>query len=111
MLIILFKEGKFEKVEGNLSVGFIENILKNMCEEKVKVVFLKFRFEVLYKFRDVFMDMGMKRVFLVLDFFGIFNGENLVIEDVVYKSFISVVENGIEVVVVMVVMLMMNVFM
>lgn len=96
MLIILPKEGKFEKVEGNLSAGSIENILKNMREEKVKVALPKFRFEASYKLRDVLMDMGMKRAFLVPDFSGISNGENLAIEDVVHKSFISVAENGTE---------------
>ncbi|MCO6040280.1 serpin family protein [Thermococcus alcaliphilus] len=96
MLIILPRKGKFEKVEGNLSVQFVENILENMHEEKVKVALPKFRFEASYKLRDVLMDMGMKSAFLVPDFEGISNDGNLAISEVIHKSFISVAENGTE---------------
>ncbi|MBP1911606.1 serpin B [Thermococcus stetteri] len=96
MLIILPRGGKFEKVEGNLSAGSIENIIENMREEKVKVALPKFRFEASYKLRNALMDLGMRSAFLVPDFSGISNDRNLAIEDVLHKSFISVAENGTE---------------
>ncbi len=96
MLIILPKEGKFDEVEKELSAGFIEEIMNGTAEESVKVTLPKFRLEEEYHLKDALMEMGMGSAFTMPDFSGISPEGNLVISDVVHKTFISVAENGTE---------------
>jgi serpin B len=96
MIIILPKSvDGIRRLEGNLSVQFLKELVRSLRLEKVRVILPKFRFEASYKLRNVLIDMGMDKAFTSADFSGI-SDEPLAISQVIHKSFISVAENGTE---------------
>ncbi|MCD6523377.1 MAG: serpin family protein [Thermococcus sp.] len=96
MLIILPREGRFEEVEGQLNAEMISEIVANMTDEMVAVSIPKFKLEEDYHLKDVLMEMGVKRAFTRPDFAGISELGNLVISDVIHKTYIRVAEKGTE---------------
>ncbi|ACS33111.1 serpin family protein [Thermococcus gammatolerans] len=96
MLVILPREGRFEEVERQLNAEMISEIVANMTDEMVAVSIPKFKLEEDYHLKEVLMEMGVKRAFTRPDFAGISELEDLVISDVIHKTYISVAEKGTE---------------
>ena len=98
MVIILPKKADgLKEVEGKLSQGFLEDILRSLKPEEVEVAIPKFRFEASYSLKMPLIDMGMEEAFSrEADFSGITDAGGLFIGDVIHRTFISVAENGTE---------------
>lgn len=74
----------------------------NMVEREVDVYIFKFSFLVKYDLNILLKFLGMRDIFNVVnvDFFGMLSDKGLYLFKVVYKLYVDVNEEGIEVVVV-----------
>jgi len=97
MVIILPRSKNLTGVESKLSPEFLSNITSSMKPQNVSVTLPKFRFEAKYHLKNPLIRMGMGDAFNPkADFSGISPNDQLNINDVIHKTFISVGENGTE---------------
>nr|WP_297436165.1 serpin family protein [Thermococcus sp.] len=61
MVIILPERGRLNEIEEKPTPRFVDDVVKGMKEESVKLTLLKFRFERRYLLKGILMGMGMKK--------------------------------------------------
>jgi serpin B len=97
MIIILPRDGKFEKVEHALDKQKLKSICNKGGFVKVDLSLPKFKYESSYQMSPTLIKMGMTDAFSpAADFSGITPDGSLFISDVNHKTIISVDEKGTE---------------
>ncbi len=98
MLIILPKAGQFEIFEGSLDIQLVDDIVKRLEPNEIRVIMPKFTYESEFKLKDTLSDLGMIDAFLpeVADFSGMDGTDFLFIRDVIHQTFVAVDEAGTE---------------
>jgi serpin B len=97
MLILLPNEGKFASFENSFDASLITNITKRLKYRKVTLFMPKFEFGSRFSLSKILAEMGMPDAFSPeADFSGITGKKDLLIQDVIHQSFISVDEYGTE---------------
>ena len=99
MLIILPKSiGDLDSIETRLESHTLETYLQQMEEQEVKVYLPKFKFSCdTIELKDILTQMGMKDAFTSnADFSGINTRKELLISNVLHKTFVEVNEKGTE---------------
>jgi serpin B len=104
MLILLPRQiegiGQLEK---QLSPGFLDRLLAQMTEQRVRIELPRFKSQSHFKLNDMLVKMGMTDAFIgrKADFSGINgikrgNDESLYISDVLHQAWVEVTEEGTE---------------
>ncbi|MGI2336731.1 MAG: serpin family protein [Dehalogenimonas sp.] len=97
MVIILPEAGGFESFENALDGGTLKKIIEDLKSTSVNLSMPKFEFESAFSLKSTLSALGMPVAFTDgADFSGIAGQQNLLISDVVHKSFVSVDESGTE---------------
>lgn len=97
MLVILPDEGNFEAFQSGLTAAQFDAILQEMDWADVVLKMPKFTFESQFSLSEQLQALGMVDAFSGdADFSGIEPQRELVIADVIHKSFVAVDENGTE---------------
>jgi len=98
MLVILPKEGMFQDVESMLSDDFLETIIAEMNERSYMLKFPRFNFDTSMRLKEPLSNLGMQDAFMIglANFDGMNPYDVLFIDDVVFKTMISVDEKGTE---------------
>ena len=97
MVILLPEADSFEAFESSLDADKLNGIIDNIKDTRVTLSMPRFSFNSDFKLANILSDMGMADAFSgQADFSGMTNVEELFIDDVVHKAFISVDENGTE---------------
>jgi serpin B len=98
MLILLPDEGTFAEFEDSLDYQKVSDIIAGLREANVTLTMPRFKFESGFSLKDTLSAMGMADAFSpdAADFSGMTGSENLWIDDVTHKAYISVDESGTE---------------
>ncbi|MDV2989731.1 MAG: serpin family protein [Dehalogenimonas sp.] len=97
MVIILPEVGGFESFEDTLDGVMLQHIIGDLRNGFVNLFMPKFEFESSFSLKSALSAMGMPVAFTdAADFSGITGQPNLLIADVVHKSFVAVDEAGTE---------------
>lgn len=97
MVIILPDAGMFADFENNLDGTALSAILAGLDSHTVNLAMPKFEFDSSFSLKSALTALGMPIAFTEgADFSGITGQPNLLISDVVHKSFVSVDESGTE---------------
>jgi serpin B len=98
MAIIMPAEGQFENFENSLTADKFDNMFQSATDHYVTLTMPKFSYEWDKSLKDPLFDLGMIAPFIdgQADFSGINGAYDLVIQDVLHKSFVSVDEMGTE---------------
>jgi serpin B len=97
MVIILPDAGAFNDFENNLDATTLAAILAGLDSHTVNLAMPKFEFDSQFSLKNALSALGMPVAFTdQADFSGITGQSNLLISDVVHKSFVSVDESGTE---------------
>ncbi len=97
MVVITNQGGSFSDFENNLTWEAVQELIGSLESTNVAFTMPKFEFESLFGLRDTLYSMGMEEAFLeTADFSGMNGQRDLMIHDVVHKSFVSVDEAGTE---------------
>lgn len=97
MLVIMPDEGNFEAFQSGLTAEQFDAILQEMEWSDVVLKMPKFTFESQFSLSEQLQALGMVDAFSGdADFSGIEPKRELVIADVIHKSFVAVDENGTE---------------
>ena len=97
MLVIVPDEGSFDDVEGRLDAATLSQVLGGLQNASLNLTMPKFEFEWEMSLVEPLETLGMKSAFEAeADFSGMDGTRNLVITDVLHKSFVSVDEDGTE---------------
>ena len=98
MVIMIPDEGSFDTFEASLDAAMVTTILESMSSKNVHLKMPRFEFEGNYALVSHLRNLGMKDAFLAgsADFSGIDGTQDLLISNIIHKSFISVKESGTE---------------
>lgn len=98
MLVILPSKGRLEEIEKSMSTGLVENIVKNLERESVRLKMPRFEFKFKASLSKTLSEMGMPAAFDPerADFSGMTGDRSLWIDKVFHKAFVSVDEKGTE---------------
>lgn len=98
MLILLPKAGQFEIFEGSLDIQLVDDIVKRLEPNEIRVIMPKFTYESELKLKETLSDLGMIDAFLpeAADFSGMDGTDFLFIRDVIHQTFVAVDEAGTE---------------
>lgn len=97
MVVLLPKEGYFKSFEENLSSDMVSGILDSLSNHQVILSMPKFKYESGFNLRDSLSAMGMPIAFTDgADFSGMTGSQDLCIDKIIHKAFISVNEAGTE---------------
>jgi serpin B len=97
MIVLLPKDGNLTALEGALDAETIEELRDSLVEQRVRVVFPKFRLETDYTLSQILADMGMPTVFSYdADLSGMDGTDMLFVDEVYHKAFVDVNEEGAE---------------
>jgi serpin B len=97
MWVILPAEGRFEEVQGQLGVDWIEAVRRDAGARRVILTLPRFGFETSLELHDLFREMGMAHVFCpALDFEGMAEGGDLCVDTALHRATITVDEEGTE---------------
>jgi len=97
MVILLPQAGQFETFEESLDAQRVDAIVKDLKPRQVTLTMPKFEFESDFRLKETLAAMGMPVAFSEgADFSGMTGNRNLLIADVVHKTFVSVDEAGTE---------------
>jgi serpin B len=97
MDIIMPKSGTFQDFEKTLTSNQVKAILNGMNSKSVNLTMPRFNVESEFSLKAVLSAMGMTDAFTPdADFSGMNGNQDLLIQDVVHKSFVDVNEEGTE---------------
>ncbi|NWF77460.1 MAG: serpin family protein [Chloroflexi bacterium] len=97
MLILLPASGNFEAFEKELQAQQVYEIISNLRQTQVALTMPKFEFESEFSLKDTLAGTGMPIAFSGdADFSGMTGNPELLISDVIHKSFVAVDEDGTE---------------
>ncbi|MBO7133218.1 MAG: serpin family protein [Bacteroidales bacterium] len=98
MYIIMPKENvDIDNYISKLDADLFKNLEKSMQSFKAEVSMPKFKIESRFEMKKVLMEMGIKAAFSKSADFSKMNGKsNLLIDEVIHKSFVEVSEKGTE---------------
>lgn len=97
MVILLPSEGNIAEFEQSLDSEMMNSIINNLEHKHVRLTLPKWEYEDSFKLKEVLGAMGMPIGFTdSADFSGMTGQQNLYIDEVVHKSFVSVDEAGTE---------------
>ncbi len=97
MLVILPKATQFEAFENSLDTAALQRIAGSLQTKRVTLTMPKFQFEQTLGLKQALSSMGMGIAFTDrADFSGMDGQNDLFIQDVLHKAFVSVDENGTE---------------
>jgi serpin B len=96
MVIIMPDEGNFEAFESSLDSELVENIIRDMEDQRVRLMMPKFEFASELSLTQALAAMGMPAAFSNADFSGMTGTYELFISDVIHQAFVSVDEYGTE---------------
>jgi serpin B len=98
MLIILPKRNRFREVEASLTEHILGTIFSDMSEASYMLELPRFNFETSMRLKEPLSDLGMACAFQIgrANLTGMNPYDDLFIDDVVFKTMISVDEKGTE---------------
>lgn len=97
MMIILPAKGKLAEVEALLGGSFISDIKNAMARRRMELHMPKFGFESSFSLAGILSHLGMHRAFSGdADFSGMTGNKDLMLSDVLHKTFVKVDEKGTE---------------
>jgi serpin B len=97
MIILMPDEGTFTEFEKSLDSTAFQEILQQLRTHEVTLTVPKFQYESSFGLKDALSSLGMGIAFTDgADFSGMNGTNNLLIQDVLHKAFISVDEAGTE---------------
>ena len=97
MIIILPDSGRFESFEAQLSAARLAEIIDGLSDTQVTLTLPEFEFESEFGLSDALKELGMPVAFTeAADFSGMDGRQDLLIQDVRHKAFVSVDEKGTE---------------
>lgn len=98
MVILLPEDGRFDSFEASLSSGLVNDIIPEIGRAKVELSMPKFSFDSSFGLKEALNALGMEDAFVpgAADFSGMNGKEDLYIQDVVHKAYVSVDEAGTE---------------
>jgi serpin B len=97
MIVLLPKDGNLTALEETLDADTIAELRNSLVEQRVRVVFPKFRLETGYTLSQILADMGMPAVFSAdADLSGMDGTDMLFVNEVYHKAFVDVNEEGTE---------------
>ena len=98
MYIIMPKENvDIDKYISNLDLAKFEKLEKSLTNIRADVSMPKFKIESRFEMKKILIDMGIESAFSKSADFSKMNGKsNLMIDEVIHKSFIEVSEKGTE---------------
>ncbi|MDD2251639.1 MAG: serpin family protein [Dehalococcoidales bacterium] len=97
MVVLLPAEGEFEAFENRLSAGMVSDIIASLSNHQVILSMPKFKYESGFNLKDSLSAMGMPIAFSGgADFSGMTGSQDLCIDEIIHKAFISVNEAGTE---------------
>jgi len=97
MIVLLPKDDNLTALEGALDAETIEELRDSLVEQRVRVVFPKFRLETDYTLSQILAEMGMPTVFSCdADLSGMDGTDMLFVDEVYHKAFVDVNEEGTE---------------
>ena len=98
MYIIMPKENvDIDEYISKLDFNKFEKLEKSLMKQKAEVSLPKFKIESRFELKKVLMEMGIKAAFSKSADFSKMNGKsNLLIDEVIHKTFVEVSEKGTE---------------
>jgi serpin B len=97
MLVVLPQSGKFDEFEKSLDGPALQAMVNGLAAHQVALAMPKFEFESSLGLRQSLTKLGMGVAFTEsADFSGMSGGQDLLIQDVLHKAFVSVDEEGTE---------------
>lgn len=97
MIILLPKDGEFGSFESSLDNAVLKQIISQLKTYSVTLTMPKFKYESSFGLKDAFNQLGMGIAFSdKADFSGMDGKNDLFIQDVLHKAFVSVDEAGTE---------------
>ncbi len=98
MVVLLPEKGKFAAFENTLDYETVTSILDMLETRNTRLTMPKFGFTSDFNLKEMLSDLGMVAAFSSedADFSGMTDIEELWLDDVVHKAFVSVDENGTE---------------
>lgn len=97
MVVLLPETGQFNAFENKLDAEFATTIIDNMERRQVALTMPKFEYESSFGLKNALDTLGMGVAFTdAADFSGMDGKQDLLIQDVVHKAFVSVDESGTE---------------
>jgi serpin B len=97
MVIILPDSGQFKTFEESMDYEQVKGIIENLKGQEVMLKMPKFEFDASFSLKKALTDMGMPVAFTEgADFSGMIGKQDLHINDVIHKAFVSVDEVGTE---------------
>lgn len=98
MVILLPAQGQFESFEDELGAGRVDAIVQDLERENVKLTMPEFEFDSSFQLSGALAGLGMPIAFDAeqANFSGIADTDDLFIQEVVHKAFVSVDEEGTE---------------
>jgi serpin B len=97
MVILLPRPGQFEDFESSLDSQQVAAMLEDLAHRQVILTMPEFEFEAEFSLKKTLAAMGMPVAFSDgADFSGMTGNRELLISDVIHKSFVSVDEAGTE---------------
>ena len=98
MYIIMPKENvDIDEYISKLDINRFEKLEKSLMKQKAEVSLPKFKIESRFELKKVLMEMGIKAAFSKSADFSKMNGKsNLLIDEVIHKTFVEVSEKGTE---------------
>ncbi|MDF2696153.1 MAG: hypothetical protein K0S65_4536 [Labilithrix sp.] len=97
MLVIAPTKGTFAAFEASLTGGKLLDILANLERKEVNLSFPKMKVDGAFRLKEPLKALGMQKAFdPSADFSGMSTTEQLVVEDVLHKTFLEIDEHGTE---------------
>jgi len=98
MILVVPRRGTLEDLEGELSSGWLDQLLHDLTTKNVALYVPKFSFEWGEDLTEALGELGMNDPFLpgIADFSGIDGTKSLFIGFVIHRAFVSVYEEGTE---------------
>ena len=97
MVILLPEAGQFKVFEGRLDAKLAGDITDRLERQEVALTMPKFEYESSFGLKDALKTLGMGVAFTdAADLSGMNGTQDLFIQDVVHKAFVSVDESGTE---------------
>jgi serpin B len=98
MVILLPDDGLLGSFEASLSSGLVNDIIGEIGRAKVELAMPKFSFDSSFGLKEALTALGMENAFVpgAADFSGMDGKNDLYIQDVVHKAYVSVDEAGTE---------------
>ncbi len=97
MVILLPKAGQFEAFEDSMDYQAVKGILTELTNQQVSLTMPEFEYESEFSLKSALTEMGMPVAFSAdADFSGMTGNQDLFIDEVIHKAFVSVDEAGTE---------------